>query len=170
MLRLWPCDLGPSNLRLQPIFHLDQHKAAVKGIAWCPWQSHILASGGGLADGTIKLWNVNNGTCLSTTDSRSQICGLLWSSTFKEIVSGQGFSKNQLIIWKYPEMTKVTELTGHTRRVLHLAMSPDGSTVVSAGADETLRFWKCFQSDPRKKRRKSLEIKSISSKLRRSIR
>lgn len=41
-------------------------------------------------------------------------------------------------------MTKVAELTGHTARVLHLAMSPDGSTILSAGADETLRLWKCF--------------------------
>jgi cell division cycle 20, cofactor of APC complex len=25
-----------------------------------------------------------------------------------------------------------------------MAQSPDGTTVVSAAADETLRFWKCF--------------------------
>lgn len=35
-------------------------------------------------------------------------------------------------------------MTGHTSRVLHLAQSPDGVTVCSAAADETLRFWKCF--------------------------
>ena len=49
-------------------------------------------------------------------------------------------------------MAKVAELTGHSSRVLHLAMSPDGSTVVSAAADETLRLWKCFASDPAKKK------------------
>jgi len=32
--------------------------------------------------------------------------------------------------------------------VLHMAQSPDGTTVVSAGADETLRFWKCFAEAP----------------------
>jgi cell division cycle protein 20 (cofactor of APC complex) len=41
-------------------------------------------------------------------------------------------------------MTKVAEMTGHSARVLHMAQSPDGTTVVSAAADETLRFWKCF--------------------------
>jgi cell division cycle protein 20 (cofactor of APC complex) len=39
---------------------------------------------------------------------------------------------------------QVAEMTGHTSRVLHLAQSPDGTTVCSAAADETLRFWKCF--------------------------
>ena len=40
---------------------------------------------------------------------------------------------------------------GHTERVLHLAISPDNTTVVSAGADETLRLWKCFVPDAAKK-------------------
>lgn len=40
---------------------------------------------------------------------------------------------------------------GHTARVLHMAMSPDCQTVVSAGADETLRIWKCFTLDEQKK-------------------
>jgi cell division cycle protein 20 (cofactor of APC complex) len=41
-------------------------------------------------------------------------------------------------------MTLQAELTGHASRVLHMAMSPDGTTVVSAAGDETLRFWKVF--------------------------
>lgn len=39
-------------------------------------------------------------------------------------------------------------ILGHTARVINLAMSPDGSTVISAAADETLRLWKCFAVDP----------------------
>ena len=68
-----------------------------------------------------------------------QVCSLLWSPHDKEILSSHGFSQNQLCLWNYPSMTKVKELTGHTARVLHMAMSPDGSSVCSAAADETLR-------------------------------
>jgi cell division cycle 20-like protein 1, cofactor of APC complex len=41
-------------------------------------------------------------------------------------------------------MSKVITLTGHTFRVLYLAMSPDGSTIVTGAGDETLRFWQIF--------------------------
>ena len=45
-------------------------------------------------------------------------------------------------------MKKIADLRGHTSRVLHLALSPDGTSVASAAADETLRFWKVFQPTP----------------------
>lgn len=38
----------------------------------------------------------------------------------------------------------VASLTGHTHRVLYLAMSPDGETIVTGAGDETLRFWNSF--------------------------
>ncbi|KAI9197745.1 hypothetical protein LWI28_003568 [Acer negundo] len=44
-------------------------------------------------------------------------------------------------------MVKTAELTGHTSRVLFMAQSPDGCTVASAAAGETLRFWNVF-GDP----------------------
>ncbi|KAJ7715485.1 hypothetical protein B0H16DRAFT_1805319 [Mycena metata] len=37
-----------------------------------------------------------------------------------------------------------TRLTGHTNRVLYLAMSPDGETIVTGAGDEMLRFWNAF--------------------------
>jgi cell division cycle protein 20 (cofactor of APC complex) len=69
---------------------------------------------------------------------------LQWSPHERELLSSHGFAQNQLILWKYPSMTKIKELSGHTQRVLHMATSADGSTVCSAGADETLRFWRVF--------------------------
>jgi cell division cycle 20-like protein 1 (cofactor of APC complex) len=45
-------------------------------------------------------------------------------------------------------MTQVVSLTGHTYRVLYLAMSPDGRVVVTGAGDETLRFWNVFARKP----------------------
>lgn len=47
-------------------------------------------------------------------------------------------------------MSKVATLTGHTYRVLYLAMSPDGETIVTGAGDETLRFWKVFPKKTQK--------------------
>lgn len=150
VLNIWPVANGAHNSQGTPLYSLTAHQAAVKALAWCPWQPHILASGGGTADRHIRFWNCNTGACVNAIDTKSQVCALLWATNYKEIVSGHGYVNNELIIWKYPSMTKVAELTGHTARVLHLAMSPDGTTVLSAGADETLRLWKCFIKNPSK--------------------
>jgi len=127
-----------------PKFALTEHQAAVKALAWCPWQKNVLASGGGTADRSIKVWNAGQGALLSSTDTGSQVCSLAYNPHERELLSSHGFSKNELCLWKFPTMTKVKELTGHTARVLHMAVSPDGSTVCSAAADETLRFWRVF--------------------------
>eukprot|EP00475_Leptophrys_vorax_P032985 TRINITY_DN5151_c0_g1_i4.p1 TRINITY_DN5151_c0_g1~~TRINITY_DN5151_c0_g1_i4.p1 ORF type:complete len:594 (+),score=14.02 TRINITY_DN5151_c0_g1_i4:237-1784(+) len=126
------------------LHRLDLHQAAVKALAWCPFQANLLASGGGSADRTIKFWNTQTGVCVNSIDTESQVCALQWSKHDKELLSSHGYSRNQLCLWKYPSMAKVAELSGHTARVLHMAQSPDGATVVSAAADETLRFWKAF--------------------------
>jgi cell division cycle 20-like protein 1 (cofactor of APC complex) len=41
-------------------------------------------------------------------------------------------------------MQKIATLTGHTYRVLYLAMSPDGQNIVTGAGDERLRFWNVF--------------------------
>eukprot|EP01137_Pigoraptor_chileana_P013726 Opistho-2@67564 len=127
-----------------PIQRFAEHTAAVKAIAWSPHQHGLLASGGGTADRCIRFWNTVTGQALQHTDTGSQVCNLVWSKTVNEIVSTHGYSQNQIVVWKYPSMRQIATLTGHTYRVLYLAMSPDGQTIVTGAGDETLRFWNVF--------------------------
>lgn len=128
----------------QPIHMFKEHTAAVKAITWSPHQHGLLASGGGTADRCIRFWNTLSGASLNKIDTGSQVCNLAWSQNCNEIVSTHGYSLNQIVIWRYPSMSKVATLTGHTYRVLYLSMSPDGSTIVTGAGDETLRFWQVF--------------------------
>ena len=127
-----------------PVHKFTEHTAAVKAITWSPHQHGLLASGGGTADRCIRFWNTLSGVGLNKIDTGSQVCNIAWSRNCNEIVSTHGYSLHQIVVWRYPSMTKVTTLTGHTFRVLYLAMSPDGSTVVTGAGDETLRFWQIF--------------------------
>ena len=126
------------------LHRLTDHCAAVKALAWCPFQANLLASGGGTADRCIKFWNTHTGALLNSVDTQSQVCALQWNAHERELLSSHGYSQNQLCLWKYPSMVKMAEFTGHSARVLHMATSPDGTTVCSAAADETLRFWRAF--------------------------
>ncbi|KAL9088040.1 MAG: hypothetical protein Q9165_006381 [Trypethelium subeluteriae] len=82
---------------------------------------------------------------LRTLDTGSQVCNLAWSKNSNELVSTHGYSQNQIVVWKYPSMQQVACLTGHTYRVLYLAMRPDGKVIVTGAGDETLRFWDAFK-------------------------
>ncbi|OAX33125.1 WD40 repeat-like protein [Rhizopogon vinicolor AM-OR11-026] len=142
-----------------PLWKFHEHTAAVKALAWDPHVSGVLATGGGTQDKHIRFWNTFSGTMLSELDTGSQVCNLIWSLTSHELVSTHGFSsttaQNQICIWKYPNLNMVASLTGHTHRVLYLAMSPDGETIVTGAGDETLRFWNAFPKKEGGERRES---------------
>uniref|UniRef100_T1GQ99 Uncharacterized protein n=1 Tax=Megaselia scalaris TaxID=36166 RepID=T1GQ99_MEGSC len=110
------------------------HMAAVKAIAWSPHHHGLLASGGGTADRCIRFWNTLTGQPMQSVDTGSQVCNLAWSKHSSELVSTHGYSQNQILVWKYPSLTQVAKLTGHSYRVLYLALSPDGEAIVT-GAD-----------------------------------
>lgn len=138
-----------------PIQTYNDHVAAVKAIAWSPHQHGLLASGGGTADRCIRFWNTLTGQNLQYVDTGSQVCNLAWSKHSNELVSTHGYSQNQILIWKYPSMVQLAKLTGHTYRVLYLAVSPDGEAIVTGAGDETLRFWNVFNKSRCTKESKS---------------
>ncbi|KAJ1819850.1 hypothetical protein LPJ75_001082, partial [Coemansia sp. RSA 2598] len=138
-------DIAPAaRVFRRPLFRLDAHTAAVKALAWSPTHPALLASGGGTDDRCIRLWNTQTGTQLSAHDTKSQVCNLAWAPDGSELLSTHGYSQNHVIVWRYPQMTPIARLAGHTKRVLYLAQSPDGATVATAAGDETIRFWDVF--------------------------
>ena len=141
------------------IFYFKDHLAAVKAIAWSPHQHGLLASGGGTADRCIRFWNTLTGQAMQSVDTGSQVCNLAWSKHASELVSTHGYSQNQILVWKYPSLVQVAKLTGHSYRVLYLAMSPDGEAIVTGAGDETLRFWNVF-SKARSQKVRHVEINS----------
>ncbi len=128
----------------RPSGKYTSHTAAVKALAWSPHQHGLLVSGGGTADRCIRSWNTLTNTMIDCVDTGSQVCSLLFSKTVDELVSSHGYSQNHIFVWKYSGMRKLATLSGHTSRVLYLAASNDGETIVSGAGDETLRFWKVF--------------------------
>ncbi|KAF7525361.1 hypothetical protein G7054_g11108 [Neopestalotiopsis clavispora] len=128
-----------------PKFTKTNHKAAVKALAWCPWNANLLATGGGSYDRHIHFWNTTSGARVNSIDTGSQVTSLRWSTTYKEIVSSSGFPDNSWSIWSYPTLVRNVEIPAHESRVLHSCLSPDGQMLATAAADESLKFWKVFE-------------------------
>lgn len=118
---IWDRSTASSNSPMRWLHRLEDHNAAVRALAWCPFQGNLLASGGGGGDQCIKFWNTNTGMCLNSVNTGSQVCALQWNKLERELLSSHGFDQNQLILWKYPSMVKMAELSGHTSRVLFMA-------------------------------------------------
>ncbi|KAK6310739.1 hypothetical protein J4Q44_G00187940 [Coregonus suidteri] len=132
LVYVWPGVQEGSGQGSSSVHRFSEHQGAVKALAWCPWQPNILASGGGTSDRHIRIWNVNSGSCISALDTQSQVSSLMFAPNYKELVSSHGYAHDNVVIWKYPSLTKVAELNGHKARVLNITMSPDCSTIATS--------------------------------------
>ncbi|RWW52940.1 hypothetical protein BHE74_00040604 [Ensete ventricosum] len=54
------------------LHRFTDHCAAVRALAWCPFRSSTLASGGGTADQCIKIWNTQTGKCSNSINTSAQ--------------------------------------------------------------------------------------------------
>ena len=129
----------------KPLHLLNKHKAAVKAIDWCSWKTHLLCSGGGKRDGTIKIWNNYDGLNVKTIVTDEQISGVLWCRNSRKLLASH---ENNFSAYKYPGMQQVSALEGHSERILNIARSRS-DLVASIGADERLRIWGCFEISKR---------------------
>ncbi|KIY62074.1 WD repeat-containing protein slp1 [Cylindrobasidium torrendii FP15055 ss-10] len=137
------------------------HTAAVKALAWCPWQPSLLATGGGTNDATMHIWNVNTGARVHSQKTPAQISTLQWSPHKKEILSTHGYPTNAIMVHAYPSMERVAEIRdAHDSRVLFSCVSPAGDVVLTGGGDESLKFWKIWEapSAAGKKKKSALEF------------
>ncbi len=129
----------------QPPQTIIEHVAAVRAIKWCPWDSSLLASGGGSGDMRLLIHNADRGTLVKSISTMSQVCAVEWDYDSRTLISSHGFSKYQMCLWDYETSELLYEFMGHKNRILSL-IKPEGSSLVfTASADETLRIWDLSQ-------------------------
>lgn len=138
------------------IINSIEHKAAVRAIGWSQKNPNLVASGGGRKDKCINFWNITMGKLERKIQTDSQVCGISFSKSSDEFLSTHGFSHNNIQVWETKNYSKIAELTGHTERVLYSALNPDGGTLVTSSADETLRFWDVFPKGEEFKNKKTV--------------
>jgi WD40 repeat protein len=91
--------------------HRLVHSAAVKAIAFAPWQPSLLATGGGTNDRAIHFYHTRSGACLATINVFAQVTSLIWSETRREIVATFGYAQPdhpfRIAVFAWPSCAQV---------------------------------------------------------------
>jgi WD domain, G-beta repeat len=84
----------PTSEAIQNVhIHAFVHSAAVKALAFAPWQPSLLATGGGSNDRQIHFHHTGSGATLAVINVFAQITCLIWSRTRREIAATFGYAQ-----------------------------------------------------------------------------
>lgn len=94
--------------------HKWHHSAAVKAIAFCPWQRGLIATGGGSNDRAIHFYHTFSGACLATINVQAQVTSLIWSTTRREIAATFGYAQPEhpyrIAVFSWPDCRQVVAI------------------------------------------------------------
>ena len=126
--------------------HRWLHSAAIKAIAFCPWQRGLLATGGGSNDRAIHFYHTFSGACLATIDVQAQVTSLIWSTSRREIAATFGYAQPdhpyRIAVFSWPECRQVVAIPWASEMRALLAIPyPGGPNETSRQAGEGGIWW-----------------------------
>ncbi|AEO71293.1 uncharacterized protein THITE_2123488 [Thermothielavioides terrestris NRRL 8126] len=94
--------------------HRWVHGAAVKAIAFCPWQESLVATGGGSNDKCIHFFHTGSGAALASISVSAQVTSLIWSTSRREIAATFGYAQPdhpvRIAVFSWPECRQVAAI------------------------------------------------------------
>ncbi|KAH6688389.1 WD40-repeat-containing domain protein [Plectosphaerella plurivora] len=133
--------------------HCWLHRAAIKAIAFCPWQEGLLATGGGSNDQCIHFFHTRTGTPLATINVGAQVTSLIWSTTRREIAATFGYAQPDHSFRIAEGGPRALCAVGYPSPVAeHQASVPKefrDSSLVVASSDEQIRFHEVWKPNMR---------------------
>ncbi|KAF8921920.1 WD40 repeat-like protein [Mucidula mucida] len=105
-----------------------KHIGTCKGHKRGVW-SRVLATGSG--DKTVKLWNLEDFSCVKTFEGHT-------NSVLRLVSAG---SDGLVKVWNVKDEECMVTMDNHEDKVWALAVSADDSTIVSGAADSVITFW-----------------------------
>jgi WD40 repeat protein len=140
LVKLWDV----SNGKL--IATLKEHSDAVYAVAFMPGGRQVVSVAG---DRTLKVWDISTGKRLFTmNDALDSLYAVAVHPSGARIAAGGADKMIRTWSWNADPAAPggntgslAASTFAHAEAVLRIAYSPDGSTLVSAGADRVIKAW-----------------------------
>ncbi len=111
------------------------HEYSVNAVVIAP-DGLRLASGG--ADGTARIWMLRDAVEIALLGHRTAVRALLFASDGRWLITS---CDTEVKIWDALRQRQIASFVGHVKTIDALALSPDGHTLASGGADDTIHLW-----------------------------
>lgn len=147
----------------QPLITLRGHRATHRGVS--NLEGCAISAGGNLvvsasSDGTVKVWDTSpyaatrQGSAATRRSDRTigkLVVARHFAADCAMDAAGRfvvSVHQNELLLWEVQSGRRRLRLTGHDQQINGCAISADGSLIVSAGDDKTLKRWHIEPSAP----------------------
>lgn len=131
--------------------HVWSLSAAVKAIAFCPWQRGLVAIGGGSNDRCVHFYHTISGACLATIDCSAQVTSLIWSNTRREIAVTFGFAQPEhpyrIAVFAWPSCKQVVGIPWYDEHRALYAIPYPGGPNTGEGKGEGGVWWNRTQEE-----------------------
>jgi WD40 repeat protein len=114
------------------------HEGAVNALLFSPDGRRMISGG---EDGTIKVWNVDDGSLENSVDAHEKaVLALALKDDGSALASGGSDGKVKL--WAPATVKLLHTIPAHARPVRALSWSPDGKLLASGGEDRVIQVWR----------------------------
>jgi WD40 repeat protein len=107
-----------ANPAISGLPHLETfalaHAAAVKAVAFAPWQANLLATSGGSNDRQVHFYHTASGAALAVINVFAQVTSLVWSTTRRELAVTFGYAQPEhdirVAVFSWPDCECVVRI------------------------------------------------------------
>lgn len=125
---------GPADYTRQYGIELSGHRTDIRALSVSS-DDRMVASA---SNGSLKVWNVKTQNCIRTFECGYALCASFLPGDALIVV---GTKAGELELYDVASSALIETVPAHEGSVWSLHVGSDGKTIVSGGADKTIKFW-----------------------------
>lgn len=118
-------------------FSFLAHEGAINALLFTSDGLRMISAGD---DGTVKIWNVDDGSLENSMDAHDRALALALKDDGSVLASGG--ADGAIKLWAPATGKLLKTISAHARPVRALAWSPDGKMLASGGEDLAIQVWR----------------------------